>query len=88
MLWTEYEFGIGGRKAAKLFSASERGKVRFNYSLRKAFWDIVLIMARRGYTHNTAIDKIYSVYSSRLSVTQILREIRKDKKRGGHPELI
>jgi hypothetical protein len=88
VLWTEYEFGVGGRKAAKTFNASERGKVRFNFSLRKPFWDLVLIMARRGYTHNTAIDKIYSVYSSRLSVTQILREIRKDRKRGGHPELI
>ena len=88
VLWTEYEFGIGGRKAAKLFNASERGRVQFNYSLRKPFWDLVLTMARRGYTHNTAIDKIYSVYSSRMSVTRILREIRNDKKRGGHPELV
>ena len=29
VLWQEYEFGIGGRKPAKLFSAMERGKVKY-----------------------------------------------------------
>ena len=88
VLWNEYEFGVGGRKAAKLFSAAERGRVKCNYSLRKHFWDLMTMMIRRGYSHNTAIDKIYSVYTTRISVTKILREIRSDKRRGGHPELI
>ena len=39
VLWQDYQFGVGGRKAAKLFTAAERGKVKFNYSLRKPFWD-------------------------------------------------
>ena len=88
VLWNEYEFGVGGRKAAKLFNAVERGRVKFNYSLRKHFWDLTTTMIRRGYSHNTAIDKIYSVYTTRISVTKILRKIRTDKRRGGHPELI
>jgi hypothetical protein len=34
-LWRAYEFGIGGRKAAKDFSPTERGKSRFTHSRRK-----------------------------------------------------
>lgn len=28
-LWQEYEFGTGGRKAAKDFTMAERGKVKY-----------------------------------------------------------
>lgn len=90
VLWSECEFGVGGRKAAKLFSAAqERGRVKFQYSLRKGFWDLYSGMIRRGYTSDTAIilDKIYEVYSSRMSCTEILQLIRRDKKNGGHPRL-
>jgi hypothetical protein len=61
--------------------------VKFAYSLRKPFWMLVQLMINRGYTYNTAIDRIYAVYTNRISVTKILRLIRIDKKRGGHPEL-
>ena len=87
VLWEEYEFGVGGRKAAKLFSSRERGRVKFNYSLRNHFWLLMSRMIQRGYTHTAAIDKIYNVYGTNLSATQILREIRKDTKNGGHPQL-
>ena len=89
VLWNEWEFGIGGRKAAKMFSSSERGtkQVKFSYCLRKHFWDLVSKMILRGYTHTLAIDKIYDVYGTNLSATKILREIRKDSKIGGHPQL-
>ena len=40
-LWTEYEFGIGGRKAAKDFTAAERGRVKYTYHRRKVVWDAV-----------------------------------------------
>ena len=73
-LWLEWEFGIGGNKPAKDFTAIERGQVRFQYSLRKVFWDLCSQMIRRGYSSDAAIDKIYSVYP-RLSLTQILRKI-------------
>ena len=43
-------------------------------------------MIRFGYSHTNAIEKIESVYCSgrSMSVTQILREIRRDKQRGGN----
>ena len=44
---------------------------------------MVCKMLRVGYTSNTAIDKMYSVYSTRLSVTNILRQMRKDNNTGG-----
>lgn len=87
VLWQEYELGIGGRKPARLFNASERGKVKYNYSLRKVFWNLCDRLIRRGHTSSTAIDKIYTVYSSKNSVTQILRQMRIDNKNGGHPDL-
>lgn len=87
VLWNEYEFGIGDRKAAKLFSSVERGRVKHKYSLRKVFWDQVIKMIRHGYTAHTAVDKIYEVYSCRNSVTKILQRMKNDRKRGGHPDL-
>ena len=87
VLWQEFEFGIGGRKPAKLFSNAERGKVRYSYSLRKHFWSLMQKMIRNGYTFNSAIDKIYDVYDRSRSVTEILQQIRIDSKSGGHPQL-
>ena len=37
VLWTEYEFGVNGNKSAKFFTARERGRVKYWYSLRKPF---------------------------------------------------
>ena len=87
ILWQEYEFGVGGRKPAKNFNAQERGRVKFNYCLRKHFWDLMNSMIRHGYTFNVAIDKIYSVYDRRNSATKILRAIQNDAKNGGNPQL-
>jgi hypothetical protein len=36
-LWDEYLHAIGGRKPARLFSHSERGRVKYNYS-RQSGW--------------------------------------------------
>jgi hypothetical protein len=86
VLWNEWEFGIGGRKPVKLFNSTERGRVKFGYSLRKPFWVLVPNMVRAGYISGTAIDKIYSVYSG-MTTTKILQQIRKDAKTGGNPQL-
>jgi hypothetical protein len=40
-LWQEYEFGIGGRKSVKHFTAAEQGKVKYNYHRRKVVWDTI-----------------------------------------------
>ena len=56
VLWSEYQFGNGGNKPAKLFTARERGKVKFVYSLRKPFWTLVEKIICLGYSHTNAID--------------------------------
>ena len=84
MLWDEWEFGCGGRKAAKNFTSRERGASRSIYSFRRGFWDLCCNLIARGHTRSTAIDEIYHVYGRGLSVTRILRQINMDKKEGGH----
>ena len=84
VLWDEWEFGCGGRKAAKNFTSRERGASRSIYSFRRGFWDLCCNLIARGHTRSTAIDEIYRVYGRGLSVTQILRQINRDKKEGGH----
>ena len=58
MLWTEYQFGVGGKKPAKLFTARERGEVKFLYSLRKPFWTLVGRTICFGYSRTNAIKKL------------------------------
>ena len=89
VLWTEYEFGLGGNKPAKNSTAHERGMVKFGYSLRKPFWLLVEQMIRHGYTHATAIEKIEHVYARgrRASITAFLSQIRLDERQGGNTEL-
>jgi hypothetical protein len=86
-LWQEYEFGIGGRKAAKDFTAAERGKVKYSYHRRKVIWDAVAELVRSGWTANTACDRIQEVYGRNLSVTDIINRMRRDRVNGGHPNL-
>jgi hypothetical protein len=82
-LWDEYQVGIGGRKAARLFSQAERGgKVKHKYCRRKVIWMMVCGLVRQGYTSDTAIDLIYSVYGQQMSVTNIINRIKKDRKDG------
>jgi hypothetical protein len=87
VLWQEWEFGIGGRRPAKIFNGSQRGRVKYNYCLRKPFWHLVTKMIRLGYCSASAIDKIYCIYSNRLSTTKFLRKIRQDARQGGHAQL-
>ena len=83
-LWREYQVGIGGRKAARLFSQSERGgKVKHKYCRRKVIWSLVSGLVRQGgFTSDTAIDLIYTVYGQQTSVTNIINSIKKDQKDG------
>ena len=86
-LWEEWTTGIGGMKPARLFTQRERGRVRFVYSKRKIFWDKVSQMVRSGMLADVATDKIHEACGESLAVTAILREMQKDKPRGGHPGL-
>jgi hypothetical protein len=60
-LWSEYLHGVGGRKPARLFSYTERGRSKHRYSRRKIVWDTVSGLVRQGHTSELAIDKIYGV---------------------------
>lgn len=86
-LWHEYEFGVGGTKPARTFTAIERGANKFSFSWRKVFWDLVSSMILWGYTSDAAIHQIYGVYGRGLSVSSILLQMRADQQTGGHPEL-
>lgn len=86
VLWQEYQHGIGGRKAARLFTPSERGRVKFKYSRRKIIWGAIDRMVRGGDIAQVACDRIYEVYG-RLSVCAMATAMRQDEKNGGHPQL-
>ena len=79
LLWQEYQHGIGGRKAAKLFTPQERGRVKFKYSRRKVVWDCISTLVRSGMTANVAIDHIYQVYGANATVTQVVNRMRRDR---------
>jgi hypothetical protein len=85
-LWREYQYGIDGRIPARLFTSSERGKLRHTYSRRKPFWDLVVNMMKQHHTVDSAIDMIQDVYRKK-NLTDILRGIVKDKAHGGHDRL-
>jgi hypothetical protein len=79
-LWREYESGLNGRKAARLFTAQERGRVKHKYTRRKKVWDLIQSLMRTGLTYHTACDRIYQVYGHSATVTNIINRIRVDKK--------
>ena len=82
VLWKEWEQGLGGGKPAKAFTQTERGANKFSFSRRRVFWDLVEGMLRRGQSSDVAIDNIYRVYGWNNSVTKILNEMKRDRKRG------
>ena len=86
-LWIEFEFGLANRKAAKDFTPSERGKVKYIYHRRKVIWDKIGEMVRSGWSSDEACNKIYEAYGPQKTVTDIINLMRKDKKTGGHPSL-
>ena len=84
VLWQEYMEGIGGRKAARLFTAHERGHVKYNYHRRKVAWDAIATMVRAGNNADVATDKIYDVYGRQNRVTTIINRMRQDRVTASH----
>lgn len=75
VLWYDYEFGVGERRAAKTCSRKDYGKNRHVYSKRNIFLSLVVEMVRRCHSANSAIDKIYNAYGLKTSVTEILKKL-------------
>jgi Transcriptional activator of glycolytic enzymes len=84
-LWMEWQSGIAGRKPARLFTARERGRRKSTFCRRKAFWEVVQLMTRRGTTSDEACDQIYQAYGPQLSVTQILDAMIVDRRNNTSP---
>ena len=77
-LWTESQYGIGGQKAAKDFTAAERGKMKYLYHHQKVVWDVIARLVCAGFTAEVSIDRIYSVYGCHQRVTKIINDMRRD----------
>mmetsp|Transcript_3711 Transcript_3711/g.5065 ORF Transcript_3711/g.5065 Transcript_3711/m.5065 type:complete len:468 (-) Transcript_3711:47-1450(-) len=86
VLWLEWTNGIGGRKAARLFTPQERGQNKYKYHRRKVVWEVIARLVRGGRTAQAAIDMIYAAYGHG-SVTSIINRMRRDRANGGHPNL-
>ena len=77
-LWQELHHGVGaGRKAASLFSYSERRRSKHKYHRRKVVWDLIAGLVRQGH-----IVRIHAVYGGETSVTNIIDGLKRDKKDG------
>jgi hypothetical protein len=87
ILWKEYEFGLEGRKPAKLFTSVEKGMVSSVYSKRHKVWKLIQdLINKRNEDSRVVIDSIYAAYGN-VSVTKIFKNIQRDEKTGGHPNL-
>jgi hypothetical protein len=87
ILWKEYEFSLEGRKPAKLFTSVEKGMVSSVYSKRHKVWKLIQdLINKRNEDSRVVIDSIYAAYGN-VSVTKIFKNIQRDEKTGGHPNL-
>ena len=88
-LWEEYQHGLGGRKAARLFTPQERGRMKYKYSRSKVIWSTIATLVRSGFTANVAMDRIYQVYGGDSTVTSIINRLCTDKMNDNvHPLLV
>jgi hypothetical protein len=72
-LWVEYTTGIGGRKAARDFTAYERGRDKYRFYCQKHVWDIVSNLVNAGVNSRVvAVDRIYNHYGASKSVTKVI----------------
>jgi len=83
-LWVEHTHGLGGNKAAKDFTPTERGRVKQKHHRRKTFWDVISTLVNAGYGAPAAVDKVWNHYGRVLSVTAVLKSLLADVKACWH----
>ncbi len=84
-LWEEYQNGTGGRKAARLFTPQERGRVKHKYCRRKVVWDVIAARVRVGDSAQVACDRIYNAYGHATPVTTIINRMKNDRQQNTLP---
>ena len=93
LLWREYQFGIDGKKAAKLWDRNEinsSNTTKQKYWRRNHVWQAIARLVRGGRTAELAAIEIKKVYGFASSVSKIIKEMIKDRHRhpgGIHPNL-
>jgi hypothetical protein len=70
--------GIGGKKAAREFTRSERGRNKFKSCRRMVVWKCIQRLLDRRGTVGSAVRRIHSVYGE-ISVTDITNKMRRDE---------
>ncbi len=75
----KFEVGLDEEKPARDYTLLERGANRYAYSWRKNYWDAVGSLLTKGYSVDSAIDRVYEAYGKNYSVTAILDAIIVDK---------
>jgi hypothetical protein len=55
---------------------------------RKHVWDIVVNLVNAGVQARVAIDRIYYHYGANRSVSNIIKDIMRDKRNGGLPQAL
>lgn len=88
ILWAEFQNGIGGRKAARLFTSAERGRVKHRYTRRKVVWETIARLVRGGMQADVAIDRIYQVYGRENCVTLIINAMLAHRRANAIPAVL
>ena len=85
-LWTEYEFGIGGRKPAKSWKGHERGHKpqKQTYYRRNCIWKIQALLVNKGYRIENANALLRRTYGENTSITNMAEAIVQDRKTYKH----
>jgi hypothetical protein len=78
-VWQEWEQGVNGGKAAKLWTHAERGTNTSTYSDRKKLCTAIDYLVKRGHSADNAIDMLYKKYGEGASVNGILKGLEADK---------
>ena len=91
-LWNEYEYGLDGKKPAKLFTKHEKNRdtsTKRRYYRRKQIWDVMARQIAKGLSPEQAEAELYEVYGAKTSVTAMSDMIVNDRKKYGdvHPNL-
>ena len=85
-LWNEWQNGVAGSKPAREFPRQEKGRVKFKYSNRLIVWKCIERLLDRGNNLSTAFSKIRRVYGG-VTITVLIKKMRRDKRNGGHASL-